>query len=120
MPHCIRLISIINVIFLILLAAGLQPLSLVSAAEPGNVWVSTGNTTIAEYTPTGTLVTSSVAVPDVGGDTPRARDLLVDSSDLIRLYNGTFDPYLSTYSPATLTWTNHQTYTGWSTVNNIS
>jgi hypothetical protein len=88
-----------------------------AAASPENVWVSTDNT-IAEYTPSGTLITSSIAVPNGGGDTP-ARDLIVGTNGVLHIYNGTFDPHLSTYFPITTTWT-HQTHPGWNTVNNIT
>src|SRR5262249_3119773 len=35
------------------------------------------------------------------------------------IYNGTFTPYLSTYNPGSQSWS-HQTFAGWSTVNNGS
>jgi hypothetical protein len=39
------------------------------------------------------------------------RDLVVTPDGLIRVYNGTFDPFLSTNDPSTGIW-QHQTFTG--------
>lgn len=117
----IKSLFIITLIVMLFLVVWLQEFSFVSAANPENVWVST-NDTITEYTQTGTLITSSISVPYSGGPRPvteSARDLIVDPSDLIHIYNGTFDPYLSTYHITTNTWT-HQTHSEWSTVNNVS
>src|SRR5262245_6278828 len=69
-----------------------------------------------EYTPSGALVRTVVVPP--GGAAEDARDLVADASGNVYLYNGTFDPYLSTYSTGG-TWS-HRTYSGWSTVNNTS
>lgn len=44
---------------------------------------------------------------------------MVGADGLLHLYNGTFDPYLSSYDPADDSWT-HVTHAGWSTVNNVS
>ena len=44
---------------------------------------------------------------------------MVDSQGRVHVYNGTFDPYLSTYDPVSATWS-HITFEGWSTVNNQS
>ena len=99
----------------------LQAFSFVGAANPNDVWVSTNNS-IAEYNQSGTLLTSSISVPYDGGARPvteLSRDLIIDPNGAIHIYNGTFDPYLSIYYPITSTWT-HETYSGWSTVNNVS
>src|SRR5262249_4859030 len=71
---------------------------------------------LQEYTSGGTLV-RSLAIPP-GGPAEDARDLVADSSGNILVYNGTFSPYLSTYSTSG-SWS-HQTFAGWSTVNNVS
>ncbi|MBI3409430.1 MAG: Ig-like domain repeat protein [Planctomycetes bacterium] len=66
----------------------------------------------------GTLVSSTVIpVPLASTDLQDSRGLTVDPLGNVNIYNGTFDPYLSTYSPASQTWS-HQTFSGWSTVNN--
>jgi hypothetical protein len=44
------------------------------------------------------------------------RDITVDRNGNIRAYNGTFDPYLSTFDVSSETWS-HVTSPGWSTVN---
>ena len=114
---CLKSPLIIALIVIFFLVVRFQELSSVSAANPENVWVSTNNT-LTEYTQTGTLITPSITVPNGGGDTP-ARDLIADPNGLIHIFNGTFDPHLSTYDVMTDTWT-HQTHSGWSTVNNVS
>src|SRR5687768_14867882 len=88
-------------------------------APAGNILVSTNGLStqlLQEYTPSGTLVQSQ-DIP-AGGVAEDARDLVADSTGSILLYNGTFDPYLSTLSTSG-TWS-HQTYSGWSTVNTVS
>src|SRR5204862_6668165 len=40
------------------------------------------------------------------------RDLIVDPQGKVQIFNGTFDPQLTTLTPATNTTVNH-TYTGW-------
>src|SRR5437868_5038637 len=66
----------------------------------GNILVSTDGPApqqlFQEYTPAGALV-RSVAIPP-GGVAEDARDLAADANGNILAYNGTFDPYLSTYA----------------------
>src|SRR5262249_18284514 len=71
---------------------------------------------LQEYTSGGTLV-RSLAIPP-GGPAEDARDLVADSSGNILVYNGTFSPYLSTYSSSG-SWS-HPTFAGWSTFNTVS
>lgn len=49
----------------------------------------------------------------------RARDIVLDSNGNATVYNGTYDPRLSTYDPVAQTW-EHVTLPYWSTGNNIS
>jgi hypothetical protein len=86
---------------------------------PGNLLVSTDES-VYEYSPSGELV-QSISVPYPGDDLTDAgvRDITVDRNGNIRAYNGTFDPFLSTFDVSSETWS-HVTYSGWSTVNNIS
>jgi len=74
--------------------------------------------TLREYT-TGTLV-QSFTVPrgPAPADGP-ARDVIVGPAGQAHVYNGTFNPYLSTLDPVTGTWS-HVTHAGWDTVNNVS
>jgi hypothetical protein len=72
--------------------------------------------TLTEYTRAGVPVSSSIPISNTS---EVARDVIVDYAGVIHVYNGTFSPYLSTYSPTIATWT-HNTYPGWSTVNNVS
>jgi hypothetical protein len=81
--------------------------------SPGNILVSRDGA-LAEYTPNGALVQSRT-VPA----TAEVRDLTVDYAGGINVYNGTFTPQLSRFNGLTGTWT-HQTFAGWSTVNNVS
>src|SRR6516225_8745588 len=72
-----------------------------------------------EYTPTGSLVRAVNIPPTPGSSFDYARSLVEDPSGTVYVYNGTFTPYLAAYSPATNSWS-QSTYTGWSTVSNIS
>src|SRR5262249_57010304 len=74
--------------------------------------------TLREYTPQGALV-SSHTVPAAPGGERDARGLSVDPSGNVNIYDGTFTPALATYAPATDSFS-FQTFSGWSTVNNIS
>jgi hypothetical protein len=87
-----------------------------SSLGNGNV-LACSNGIIYEYTPSGQLL-QTISVPLQGG-TEYARDLVVDPSGKLLVYNGTFTPQLSTYDPVTNSWTN-QTFPEWSTVNNTS
>jgi hypothetical protein len=88
---------------------------------PGNLVVTYENN-LLEYTLAGALV-QSTSIPYPGGAscTPceHARDVAVPGFDRAHVYNGTFDPYMSTFNAATGTWS-HQTYSGLSTANNVS
>jgi hypothetical protein len=68
---------------------------------------------VIEMTRGGSIV-QSIPFPRPGDD--EARDLVVDRHGSLQVFNGTFDPYLSTYDPAGV-WTHH-TYAGWSIINN--
>src|SRR5262245_23111538 len=73
-----------------------------------------------EYTPAGGLI-RSVNIPQVPGATgwDEARHLVIDPAGKVSVYNGTFNPYLATYDPNAGSWS-QTTYSGWSTVNNVS
>ncbi len=89
---------------------------------PGDILVSTTTSesvqTLREYTPTGTLVQTYFVPTAPGGDSFN-RGIATDSSGNVQIYNGTFSPYLTTLNPTANTLTNH-TFTGWSTINNLS
>jgi len=72
-----------------------------------------------EYTPTGSLVRSVVVPPTPGNTFDYARGVVEDPSGKVYVYDGTFTPYLATFSPTASTWS-QTTYTGWSTVSNVS
>src|SRR5262245_16803208 len=74
---------------------------------------------LREFTPVGGLVRTAL-LPPVGGAQEAGRDLVYDqSSGKVHVYTGTFDPALSSYDLALGGWT-QRTYSGWSTVNNLS
>ncbi len=86
----------------------------------GNL-VICGDNTLFEYTKTGTLIQT---VPlDYGGApypiTENARDVVYLANGDAAVYNGTFSPFLSVYSPVTRSWS-HYTCAGWSTVANTT
>ncbi len=81
----------------------------------GNILVTSGDT-LFEYTPFGIQV-QSIAVPCCEAPPENARDIIVDQNGNVQVYNGTADPFLSTYNPSSDTWMHH-THPGWSTVAN--
>jgi len=97
----------------------------ISAAPvlPGDILVSTtaslGSGTIREYTPGGILVQTFTVSAAPGGDT-YPRDIAVDSFGRINIWNGTFDPFLTTLTPGVMpsaASSVNNTFAGWSTVN---
>lgn len=84
-------------------------------APAGNIFtiLQSGSTQLLkEFTPDGILVNSTVVPP--GGPAEQARDLIVGPDGDIHVFNGTNNPYLSTFDTATSTWS-HLTHPGWST-----
>jgi hypothetical protein len=57
--------------------------------------------------------------PPNSTDLQNPRDLVVGSDGRLSLFNGTFDPYLSTFDPVPNSWS-HVTRADWATVNNVS
>ncbi len=83
----------------------------------GNILVSTRDV-LYEYTESGTLVQSYAIPPGpITRATEYARDIVSTSPGEVMIYNGTFDPYLTTLDISADSWS-HETYQGWSTVNN--
>ena len=83
--------------------------------QPGNIVVSVDQK-VKEFTLDGGLV-QELAVPSVGETT--RRDLVVDDEGELHVYNGTFEPSLSTWDWESNSWT-HKSFDDWSTVNNGS
>jgi hypothetical protein len=65
-----------------------------------------------EFTPSGALVRSVVVPP--GGPQQEAHDLIADPTGDVLVFNGTANPYLSTYDADTGSWS-QRTLSGWST-----
>lgn len=86
-----------------------------AAFTAGNILV-VHDDTLFEYTTAGVQV-QSVAIE--GNMTEEGRGLDYDLNGTAHIYNGTFSPVLSTYEPSGDTW-QHNTFTGWSTANNLS
>ncbi|WP_166832001.1 Ig-like domain-containing protein, partial [Thalassoroseus pseudoceratinae] len=86
----------------------------------GNILVSADESSraprLTQYTTTGSRL-QEFTVPSPGDTSPR--DVIVDRNGNAQIYNGTFDPRLSTLDPATAVFS-HQAFDGWSTVNNVS
>ena len=109
-----------NLVLLAVVICWASPPSVAGPLTPGDILISTYGllppNAIYEYTPSGTRV-QIIDVP-APGDTPN-RGLTVDANGNIQVYNGTRQPYLSTYYPSSGTW-QHQTFPNWFTVNNLS
>ena len=91
--------------------------------DPHNIIVSVGNpgapvNSVREFTPGGSLVQNillnynNAAYPAL----EYLRDIVIDRDGSIAAYNGTFAPFLTRYSPISLTAT-HKTVDGWNTTN---
>ena len=86
---------------------------------PGNLVVSTNNNYV-EFTVENQKVQSFSSVyPGGYPATEYSRDIAIDTAGNMHVYNGTFNPYLSTYNSSTGDWS-HSGYQEFSTVNNGS
>ncbi len=72
---------------------------------------------IHEYTPSGTRV-REIEIPEFGS-VELSRDLVIDRNGDIQIWNGTFDPRLSTYHTHQGLFS-HDLFAGWSTANNLT
>jgi hypothetical protein len=98
-----------------------SPSAWAGSFTPGDILVSSTTdlqtSILREYTPTGTLV-QTFSVPVAPGGDSYIRGIATDTSGNAQIYNGTFNPYLTTLNPTTGTFSNH-TFGGWSTINDI-
>ncbi len=98
-----------------------SPSTWAGSFTPGDILVSSTTdlqtSILREYTPTGTLV-QSFSVPIAPGGDSYIRGIATDTSGNAQIYNGTFNPYLTTLNPTTGTFSNYTT-SGWSTINDI-
>jgi len=114
-----QLRSAILVLAMIFSLASFDTLSRAQDLTPGNVLVGTTDNLLTEYTPAGTKV-QVLQIPLWGNpDFDHARDVDMLPNGMIAVYNGTFNPVLSIFSPRDKSWTNHAVE-GWSCVNNGS
>jgi hypothetical protein len=87
---------------------------------PGNILISRLDTfQITEYTPAGAVVQTFNITPSTSAPTESLRDIVVDANGNVQIYNGTFDPVLSSLNPTTGSLSN-RTFPGFSTINNGS
>lgn len=70
---------------------------------------------LKQYSLDGTLVQTQFIPANASNETPR--DLIAGAASAVHLFNGTFDPLLSTLSQGQ--WT-HSSFSGWSIPNNVS
>jgi len=88
---------------------------LVQSQAPGSL-----SFRIREFQLDGTEVQTIVPpLPPGSSDQWHPRDIVVREEGRLHLYNGTFDPYLSTFDPGSNSWS-HTTDPSWSTINNVS
>lgn len=87
------------------------PPTLAGPFTAGNI-ITTEQSRVVEYTREGLLV-QSINIP-ASGD---ARDLIMDEQGRVHVFNGTFNPVLSTYDPALDVWSSHS-FAGWNVGNN--
>jgi len=85
-----------------------------SSFQPGDVLVIGGTQQITEYTPDGTIVQAIPIPSNGGGPVEVPHDLTVDDNGIVHVFNGTFSPLLSSYNPASQTWSS-TTFPGWNT-----
>lgn len=91
------------------------------ALTAGNLLVSQANR-LFEYTPTGTLVQAIPILGDpaaAGIEADSPRDVALSTAGRIHVYNGTFEPALSSLDIGGGSW-RHDTFPDWNTVNNVS
>ncbi len=88
---------------------------LVQSQSPGQL-----DFRIREYDSSGNVLQTIIPpLPPMSSDQLHPRDLVIGDSGNLHLFNGTFDPYLSTFDSQSSLWS-HRTHPGWSTINNVS
>jgi hypothetical protein len=101
----------------------LESRKVMAAFTPGNLLVSSSPadepSMLYEFTTSGLPVQSTEIPHPSIVISERARDVVLDSNGNATVFNGTYDPRLSTFDPVTQTW-EHVTLPYWSTGNNIS
>jgi hypothetical protein len=107
------------------IAAAVATLARPAAAAmltPGDILVSSttdlATNVLREYTQSGSLV-QTFSVPIAPGGDAYIRDIAADGAGNVQIYNGTFNPALTTLNPSTVTFANH-TGVGFSTVNDLN
>jgi len=98
----------------------------ITAFTPGSLLVNTETPgqisfQVTEYSQQGSAI-QSFSVPQTQAQSaayPNPRDMVVDSSGKLHVYNGSDIPYLSSYDPSSGTWS-HITTSGWRAGTGIS
>lgn len=115
-PRCIGGISAVALAGALTLVAPVLAASL----TPGSILVAEpGAMKVREYSRGGALLqTFSIPIAD-GRGFADLRDLAVDAAGNVQIYNGTFEPALTTLDPRSGSCT-HRWFPGWDTINNVS
>lgn len=106
--------TLVSLVFLLVPDSGRA-----STLAPGNILVNDPfflPDRVLEYAADGTLVRQIVVPYPVPGGLGGARGMVVDGSGLLHVYNGPFEPVLSTYDSAANAW-EHRSFPGWSSIN---
>lgn len=88
---------------------------------PGNLLVTSWYKQLREFTREGELI-QTLAIPCGVDPCPighQVRDVVVDAHGRAHVLNGTSAPWLSSYDPATDSWS-HRTLPGWNLINNTT
>lgn len=101
----------------------LEERRVLAAYQLGNLLVASSpfdqTPTLSEYSIGGALVQSTAVPNPTGVSTELPRDIVLDRAGKAQVYNGTFDPRLSTYDPVADTWSQTKLPL-WSSGNNVS
>lgn len=101
----------------------LEARQVMAAFTPGNLLVTSSPTNqpsmLYEFTPLGVMVQATPVAHPSSVISERARDVVLDANGNAAIYNGTFDPRLTTYDPVAETFSN-SVVPFWSTGNNVT
>lgn len=101
----------------------LENRQLLAAFTPGNILVSSAPfdqpAMLLEYTPTGELVQSVVVPHPTNSNIDKARDIVVDRSGKVEIYNGSYNPRLTTFDPVSGSFS-HTNFPTWDTSSHVT
>jgi len=101
----------------------LENRQLLAAFTTGNILVSSAPfdepAMLLEYTPTGELVQSVTVPHPTNSSIDKARDIVVDRSGKVQIYNGSYNPRLTTYDPISGGFS-HTNFPTWDTSSHVT